>query len=106
MCHCRCAAGWTVATCPLTSADVPTPAKPPAGVPRPATPPVRLSALLTGRGTLDAADVAVTGITAATDLVRPGDLFAGVPGRSAHGASFAAAAVAAGAVAVLTDQIG
>jgi UDP-N-acetylmuramoyl-L-alanyl-D-glutamate--2,6-diaminopimelate ligase len=75
-------------------------------VPRPATPPVRLSALVTGRGTLAGDDVSVTGITAATGLVRPGDLFAGVPGRSAHGASFAATAVAAGAVAVLTDAAG
>ena len=39
-------------------------------------------------------------------MVRPGDLFAGVPGRSGHGARFAADAIAAGAVAVLTDAEG
>jgi UDP-N-acetylmuramoyl-L-alanyl-D-glutamate--2,6-diaminopimelate ligase len=38
--------------------------------------------------------------------VRPGDLFAALPGRTAHGASFAAAAVARGAAAVLTDEAG
>jgi UDP-N-acetylmuramoyl-L-alanyl-D-glutamate--2,6-diaminopimelate ligase len=38
--------------------------------------------------------------------VRRGDLFAGVPGRSGHGARFAADAVAAGACAVLTDPAG
>ena len=36
----------------------------------------------------------------------PGDLFAGAPGHAAHGASYAAQAVAAGAVAVLTDAAG
>ena len=79
MCHCRCAAGWTVATCPLTSADVPTPANPPAGVPRPATPRGAAGRPRRGPGDAGGADVAVTGITAATDLVRPGDLFAASP---------------------------
>ena len=51
-------------------------------------------------------DVAVTGITSGTGFVRPGDLFAGVPGAHVHGASHAAQAVAAGAVAVLTDPAG
>ncbi len=51
-------------------------------------------------------DVDVTGITAASDLVRAGDLFAALPGRTAHGAAYAAAAVDAGAVAVLTDAAG
>jgi UDP-N-acetylmuramoyl-L-alanyl-D-glutamate--2,6-diaminopimelate ligase len=75
-------------------------------MPRPATTPVRLTALVADRGTVHGGDVKVTGITAATDRIRPGDLFAGVPGRSAHGASFAAAAVDAGAVALLTDPAG
>ncbi len=75
-------------------------------MPRPATPPVRLRALAADRGELHGDDVDVTGVTASTDLVRPGDLFAGVPGRSAHGASFAATAAAAGAVALLTDPAG
>ena len=38
--------------------------------------------------------------------VRPGDLFAALPGARVHGADFAAEAVAAGAVAVLTDPAG
>jgi UDP-N-acetylmuramoyl-L-alanyl-D-glutamate--2,6-diaminopimelate ligase len=51
-------------------------------------------------------DVAVTGITHASAEVRPGDLYAALPGAHRHGAEFAAAALAAGAVAVLTDQRG
>jgi UDP-N-acetylmuramoyl-L-alanyl-D-glutamate--2,6-diaminopimelate ligase len=47
---------------------------------------------------------AVTGVTHASDTVRPGDLFAALPGTRRHGAEFAAQAVAAGAVAVLTDR--
>lgn len=49
---------------------------------------------------------AVTGVTLRAAEVRPGDLFAALPGARAHGADFAAAAVAAGAVAVLTDPAG
>ena len=76
-----------------------------AGIPRPArVAPTRLSALR--EGTLTGVDVAVTGVTSGTSFVRAGDLFAAVPGRSAHGASFAADAVAAGAVAVMTDRAG
>jgi UDP-N-acetylmuramoyl-L-alanyl-D-glutamate--2,6-diaminopimelate ligase len=51
-------------------------------------------------------DVRVTGVTAASDRVQRGDLFAALPGAKAHGARFAADAVAAGAVAVLTDATG
>lgn len=54
----------------------------------------------------DVAGVRVTGCTLDSRKVRPGDLYAAVPGANAHGASFAAAAVAAGAVAVLTDDSG
>ncbi|QNG55887.1 UDP-N-acetylmuramoyl-L-alanyl-D-glutamate--2,6-diaminopimelate ligase [Pseudonocardia petroleophila] len=50
--------------------------------------------------------VLVTGVTLRASDVRPGDLFAALPGTRAHGADFAAAAVAAGAVAVLTDPDG
>ncbi len=50
--------------------------------------------------------VAVTGVTNASDAVHPGDLFAALPGARTHGARFVAAAVAAGAVAVLTDPAG
>jgi len=45
-------------------------------------------------------------VTASSDLVRPGDLFVALPGRTAHGASYASDAAAAGAVAVLTDEAG
>ena len=38
--------------------------------------------------------------------MRPGDLYAALPGFSTHGARFAAQAVAAGAVAILTDPAG
>jgi UDP-N-acetylmuramoyl-L-alanyl-D-glutamate--2,6-diaminopimelate ligase len=49
---------------------------------------------------------AVTGVTLRAGEVRPGDLFAALPGARAHGADYAADAVAAGAVAVLTDPDG
>jgi UDP-N-acetylmuramoyl-L-alanyl-D-glutamate--2,6-diaminopimelate ligase len=63
-----------------------------------------LAALADGR--LVADDVAVGGITATSGRVRAGDLFAALPGRFAHGARFTSDAVAAGAVAVLTDLAG
>lgn len=59
-----------------------------------------------GRGRRAGPDATVSGITGSSDRVRRGDLFAALPGRAAHGASFAASAVAAGAVAVLTDDAG
>jgi UDP-N-acetylmuramoyl-L-alanyl-D-glutamate--2,6-diaminopimelate ligase len=51
-------------------------------------------------------DVRVTGVTASSGLVRAGDLFAALPGRSGHGAAYASAALSEGAVAVLTDDAG
>jgi len=48
----------------------------------------------------------VTGVTLRAQQVRPGDLFAALPGARAHGADFVAQALAAGAVAVLTDPAG
>ncbi|MDT4976411.1 MAG: UDP-N-acetylmuramoyl-L-alanyl-D-glutamate--2,6-diaminopimelate ligase, partial [Pseudonocardiales bacterium] len=57
-------------------------------------------------GTVIGADVSVSGVTASSSQVHPGDLFAGVPGQHAHGARFADAAAAAGALAVLTDGAG
>ncbi|MBI3685761.1 MAG: UDP-N-acetylmuramoyl-L-alanyl-D-glutamate--2,6-diaminopimelate ligase [Actinobacteria bacterium] len=48
----------------------------------------------------------VTGITHASGLVRPGDLYVALPGGRTHGARFAGPAAAAGAVAVLTDRAG
>jgi UDP-N-acetylmuramoyl-L-alanyl-D-glutamate--2,6-diaminopimelate ligase len=50
--------------------------------------------------------VPVTGVTLRAAEVRPGDLFAALPGSRAHGADFAPQALAAGAVAVLTDPDG
>ncbi|OMC39770.1 UDP-N-acetylmuramoyl-L-alanyl-D-glutamate--2,6-diaminopimelate ligase [Mycobacterium sp. GA-1841] len=51
-------------------------------------------------------DLRVTGVTLRGQDARPGDLFAALPGSAVHGARYAADAVAAGAVAVLTDQAG
>ena len=53
-----------------------------------------------------AADVLVTGVSLDSRAVRPGDLYAALPGLRTHGGWFAAGAVAAGAVAVLTDAAG
>jgi len=50
--------------------------------------------------------VSVHGVTHDSRAVRAGDLFAALPGEHAHGAQFAAQAVARGAVAVLTDAAG
>lgn len=48
----------------------------------------------------------MTGVTLASQEVRPGDLYAALPGARRHGAEFIADAAAAGAVAVLTDARG
>ncbi|EFE70024.1 UDP-N-acetylmuramoylalanyl-D-glutamate-2,6-diaminopimelate ligase [Streptomyces viridosporus ATCC 14672] len=48
----------------------------------------------------------VTGITHDSRAVRPGDLYAALPGARAHGADFVAQAAGLGAVAVLTDPSG
>jgi UDP-N-acetylmuramoyl-L-alanyl-D-glutamate--2,6-diaminopimelate ligase len=48
----------------------------------------------------------VTGVSLSSRRIRPGDLYAALPGQRAHGIDFAADAVAAGAVAVLTDEAG
>ena len=87
---------------------MPSAAIPLVALPRPVhVAPVALSRLAQLSGaTLIGADVSVSGITASSDQVRPGDVFAGLPGRAAHGAQFAAVATAAGAVAVLTDAAG
>ena len=53
-----------------------------------------------------APDPSVTGVTLDSRAVRPGDLYAALPGARAHGADFTAAARDAGAVAVLTDPEG
>ncbi|HKG48937.1 MAG TPA: UDP-N-acetylmuramoyl-L-alanyl-D-glutamate--2,6-diaminopimelate ligase [Actinomycetales bacterium] len=60
------------------------------------------------RTALDPSAVAVqvTGVTLDSRSVRPGDLYAALPGARAHGADFAAAVQASGAVAVVTDLEG
>jgi UDP-N-acetylmuramoyl-L-alanyl-D-glutamate--2,6-diaminopimelate ligase len=78
---------------------------------RPAHPtPRRLAELLSAvpglvvQGDID--ELVVTGCTHDSRQVRPGDLYAALPGAHAHGAAFADQAVADGAVAVLTDAEG
>jgi UDP-N-acetylmuramoyl-L-alanyl-D-glutamate--2,6-diaminopimelate ligase len=51
-------------------------------------------------------DAVVGGVTADSRLVQPGDLYVALPGSRHHGAEFAPTALAAGAVAVLTDGAG
>lgn len=79
-------------------------------VPRPAgVVPVSLGSLAAVAGVgarVEGSDVAVAGATMSSKYVRPGDLFAAAPGSAAHGARYAADAVRAGAVAVLTDAKG
>lgn len=48
----------------------------------------------------------VTGITLDSRDVRPGDLFAALPGAHAHGRQFIPEAIERGAVAILTDPVG
>jgi UDP-N-acetylmuramoyl-L-alanyl-D-glutamate--2,6-diaminopimelate ligase len=78
------------------------------GIPRPqAVRPYRLADLAALLPAAPAgADVEVTGVTHASGEVRPGDLYAALPGARRHGAEFAAQAAGAGAVAVLTDEAG
>ncbi|WP_425576910.1 UDP-N-acetylmuramoyl-L-alanyl-D-glutamate--2,6-diaminopimelate ligase [Nocardioides conyzicola] len=51
-------------------------------------------------------DPTVTGISLSSQRILPGDLYAALPGARRHGAEFAQAAVASGAVALLTDEAG
>jgi UDP-N-acetylmuramoyl-L-alanyl-D-glutamate--2,6-diaminopimelate ligase len=74
--------------------------------PRPeATTPMRLGELAEVIGARPAEGTA-TGITLRAQDVRPGDLFAALPGSRAHGADYAGQACALGAVALLTDPAG
>lgn len=52
------------------------------------------------------AGIVITGVTLDSRAARPGDLFAALPGHVRHGAMYAAAAMASGAAAVLTDAAG
>jgi UDP-N-acetylmuramoyl-L-alanyl-D-glutamate--2,6-diaminopimelate ligase len=82
------------------------------GAPRPDhVRPIPLEALADQLGTKApdtevAARIAVTGITHDSRAVRPGDIYAALPGARFHGADFTAQAADLGAVAVLTDQVG
>ncbi|RZU77211.1 UDP-N-acetylmuramoylalanyl-D-glutamate--2,6-diaminopimelate ligase [Micromonospora kangleipakensis] len=80
------------------------------GNPRPRTVnPVRLGDLAARLAVVPpegAVEVAVTGVTHASQEVRLGDLYAALPGARRHGAEFAAGAAEAGAVALLTDPAG
>ena len=58
----------------------------------------------TGEGAVG--DIEVTGLSLSSQRVVAGDVYAALPGSRAHGATYAADAVAAGAVAVLTDAEG
>ncbi|MBM7804790.1 UDP-N-acetylmuramoyl-L-alanyl-D-glutamate--2,6-diaminopimelate ligase [Geodermatophilus bullaregiensis] len=81
----------------------------PGSVPRPAgNRPLALRALadLVGDPVQGDPATAVTGVTLASTEVRPGDLYAALPGARTHGARFATDAAARGAVAVLTDPAG
>lgn len=76
---------------------------------RPSTPPapLTLSTLAAACGlTTDSHNVTVTGVTHDSRAIRPGDLFAALPGAHAHGAAYADQAASLGAVAVLTDPAG
>ena len=52
------------------------------------------------------ATTVITGLTLSSHDVQEGDLFIALPGEKAHGATFAADAIARGAVAILTDAEG
>jgi len=55
---------------------------------------------------IDWGPTSATGLSLSSQRVRSGDIYAALPGSRAHGATYAADAVAAGAVAVLTDEEG
>jgi UDP-N-acetylmuramoyl-L-alanyl-D-glutamate--2,6-diaminopimelate ligase len=81
---------------------------------RPAAPPARrlidlaerLRTRLLPAANDRADDRVVTGVTHDSGAVRPGDLYAALPGSHRHGAEFVEQAAAAGAVGVLTDDPG
>nr|BBX76376.1 UDP-N-acetylmuramoyl-L-alanyl-D-glutamate--2,6-diaminopimelate ligase [Mycobacterium florentinum] len=64
----------------------------------------QVGAVLSGDGAVP--DLPITGVTLRAQEVQPGDLFAGLPGSTTHGARYAADAIGRGAVAVLTDAAG
>ncbi|MFE3097758.1 UDP-N-acetylmuramoyl-L-alanyl-D-glutamate--2,6-diaminopimelate ligase [Streptomyces sp. NPDC059248] len=92
-------------TTPLSAAAPPQPGAPRPDRPRP-TPLAELAALLGVSAPATQDPVPVTGITHDSRAVRPGDLYAALPGARVHGADFADQAARLGAVAVLTDPAG
>ncbi|MFY1676501.1 MULTISPECIES: UDP-N-acetylmuramoyl-L-alanyl-D-glutamate--2,6-diaminopimelate ligase [unclassified Streptomyces] len=88
--------------------DQPGPAATYPGPPRPVrVPATPLAVLAEQLGAATPADPAeVTGITHDSRAVRPGDLYAALPGARAHGADFVDQAAGLGATAVLTDEAG
>ncbi|MGX2997769.1 UDP-N-acetylmuramoyl-L-alanyl-D-glutamate--2,6-diaminopimelate ligase [Streptomyces sp. JNUCC 64] len=77
------------------------------GPPRPVhVSPIPLAELADRLGLAVPGATAVTGITHDSRAVRPGDLYAALPGARLHGADFARQAAELGAVAVLTDPTG
>jgi UDP-N-acetylmuramoyl-L-alanyl-D-glutamate--2,6-diaminopimelate ligase len=70
------------------------------------TPLAALAADLGARVLGEPVGVVVTGLTLSSQRVAAGDLYAAVAGTRAHGAAYSRDAVAAGAVAVLTDEAG
>ena len=70
------------------------------------TEPVTLAELAGEFGLDVRGEARVTGVSLSSQRVLPGDLYAALPGSRAHGAGYAAGAVEAGAVAVLTDAAG
>ena len=76
-----------------------------------ATPGLTLAALAGRIGAVSAdgrpvPEVRISGVTLRAQDAAPGDLFAALPGSTAHGAQFTATAIEGGAVAVLTDADG
>ena len=82
------------------------------GVLRPRSTPGLSLRVLAGAVGATAADhaavpaVRISGVTLRAQDAAPGDLFAALPGATAHGATFTEAALRCGAVAVLTDPAG
>ncbi|WP_337692380.1 UDP-N-acetylmuramoyl-L-alanyl-D-glutamate--2,6-diaminopimelate ligase [Nocardioides cynanchi] len=62
--------------------------------------------MVTPHGVGDPVGAGVTGISMDSRRVRAGDLYAAIPGATVHGIAHLAAALSAGAVAVLTDEVG
>jgi UDP-N-acetylmuramoyl-L-alanyl-D-glutamate--2,6-diaminopimelate ligase len=84
---------------------------PPGGTPRPLRLPERSLRGLAeqvgaGAGAETVDDVRLTGIAGDSREVRPGDVYAALPGEHTHGIRFLAEARERGAVALLTDPIG